>query len=298
LKTHTQIEQKCKNLSRFLKIFYIALLVPSVGHSQLESQRQREAVFKLQFESYCLARQDGTFLFLMFQFLLKNPNLEPDNKGFGEPKSSYPSRFSKKMKDLLKSFKKKNYLKEIMNSLISLYSSYPYKFILLIFLGLSIYFFLLQLKNFFIFVDRAYTSYVSHYLMELNSRLRLIELLERYKKVKFLKSRSFENLPFQNIPINHSLKSLTNLEIEEYKNLEQAVRDNKLKSRLLVYQITKLTQELNLNPKSTLTLIIISILVLRFQNDSSDTASFILLVKFLLKMFGSTDSSSWPDTNE
>jgi hypothetical protein len=306
LKTHTQIEQECKNLSRFLKIFYIALRVPSIGHSQLESQRQREVVFKLQFEtywlerleSYCLARQDGTFLFLMVQFLLKNPNLEPEIKGFEEPKSSNPSRFSKKMKDLFKNFKKTNYLKEITNSLISLYSSYPYKYIFLIFLALLTFLSISQFVKFLQFLEISRLGYISHYLMELNSRLRLIELLERYKEAKFLKSRSFENLPFQNIPINHSLKSLTNLEIEEYKSLEQAVRDNTLKSRLLVYQITKLAEELNLNPKSTLSLIILSLLVLRFRNDPSNTASFILLVKFLLKMFGSTDSSSWPDPNE
>jgi hypothetical protein len=298
LKTYTQIEQECKNLSRFLKIFYIALLVPSIGHSQLEFQRQREAVFKLQFESYCLARQDGTFLFLMFQFLLKNPNLEPDSKGFGEPKSSHPSRFSKKMKDLLKSFKKKSYFKEIMNSLISLYSNSPYKFIFVIFLLLFIPIVWLRSRAWQIFFIRSRIGYLSQYLMELNSRLRLIELFERYKKAKFLKSRSFENLPFQNIPINHSLKSLTNLEIEEYTNIEQLIRDNKLKNRFLVYKILELAKELNLNPKSTWTMIILSLLVLRFRNDSSDTASFILLVKFLLKIFGSTDSSSWPDPNE
>lgn len=298
MKTYTQIEQECKNLSRFLKIFYIALLVPSIGQYQLESQRQREAVFKLQFESYCLERQDGTFLFLMFQFLLKNPNLEPDSKGFGEPKSSDPSRFSKKMKDLLKSFKKKNYLKEIMNSLISLYYNSPYKFIFLIFLLLFVPFSIFQAKSWQIFYERTCIGYLSQYLMELNSRLRLIELFERYKKAKFLKSRSFENLPFQNIPINHSLKSLTNLEIEEYRNIEQLIRDNKLKNRFLVYKILELAKELNLNPKSTWTMIILSLLVLRFRNDSSDTASFILLVKFLLKIFGSTDSSSWPDPNE
>jgi hypothetical protein len=298
LKTYTQIEQECKNLSRFLKIFYIALLVPSIGHSQLEFQRQREAVFKLQFESYCLARQDGTFLFLMFQFLLKNPNLEPDSKGFGEPKSSHPSRFSKKMKDLLKSFKKKSYFKEIMNSLISLYSNSPYKFIFVIFLLLFIPIVWLRSRAWQIFFIRSRIGYLSQYLMELNSRLRLIELFERYKKAKFLKSRSFENLPFQNIPINHSLKSLTNLEIEEYTNIEQLIRDNKLKNRFLVYKILELAKELNLNPKSTWTIIILSLLVLRFRNDSSDTASFILLVKFLLKIFGSTDSSSWPDPNE
>jgi hypothetical protein len=302
LKTYTQIEQECKNLSRFLKIFYIALLVPSIGHSQLEFQRQREAVFKLQFESYCLARQDGTFLFLMFQFLLKNPNLEPDSKRFGEPKSSHPSRFSKKMKDLLKSFKKKSYLKEIMNSLISLYYNSPYKFIFVIFLLLFIPILCLQSrawsKAWQAFYGTTRIGYLTQYLMELNSRLRLIELFERYKKAKFLKSRSFENLPFQNIPINHSLKSLTNLEIEEYTNIEQLIRDNKLKNRFLVYKILELAKELNLNPKSTWTLIILSLLVLRFRNDSSDTASFILLVKFLLKIFGSTDSSSWPDPNE
>lgn len=298
MKTYTQIEQKCQNFSRFLRILSIALLIPSIASDQLEYQRQREEILKFQLENYVLSQQDGIFALFMVKFFFKNLNIEPDSKGFGEPKSSYPSKFSKKMKDLLKSLKLKQALKELMNSLIYLYSRSPYKYIFLILMILVILVYIRQVQNQIQFYANSRRIYITQYLMELNSRLRLIELFERYKKAKFFKSRSFENLPFQNVPITNSLKSLTNLEIEEYKHLEQAIRDNKLKSRLLVYQITKLAQELNLNPKSTLTLILLSLLVLRFRSDSPDTASFILIVKFLLKMFGSTDSNSWPDSNE
>lgn len=284
LKQHGSVK-KLKKFSRFLKIFCIALQVPSFANYQLESQRQREAVFKLQFESSFLARQDGTFLFLMIQFLLKNPNLEPDGKGFGEPKSSLPSRFSKRVKEILKKF-------------TNIYYRHPYRYRFLIMLLLSATCTILYYNAIFKLWSNLSLGYLSNYLMELNSRLRLIELFEKYKKEKFLKPRSFENLPFHKLPVDNSLNSLTNLEIEEYKNIETVLRDNKLKSRLLVSQIFALAQELNLSPKSTWTLISIALLVLRFRKDSSDTASFILLVKFLLKIFGSTDSSSWPDPNE
>jgi hypothetical protein len=280
-----KVLQDVENLSRFLKIFYIALQVPSFANYQLESQRQREAVFKLQFESSFLARQDGTFLFLMVQFLLKNPDLEPDGKGFGEPKPSLPSRFSKKVK-------------EIFKNITNLYHSHPYKHRLLILICMLTVSTIYYYSAIFRYTSALNLGYLSNYLIELNSRLRLIELLEKYKKAKFLKPRSFENLPFHNVPVENSLNSLTNLEIEDYKKLQTDLLENKLKSRLLVYQIFALAQELNLSPKSTWTLISIALLVLRFRKDSSDTASFILLVKFLLKIFGSTDSSSWTDPNE
>jgi hypothetical protein len=290
------IEKKCKNFSRLIKIYYIGLIGPSFQNYQSE----REAVFKLQFEHYwlkyyCLKEQNAEFTFLIFQFLLKNPNLDPDAKGFEEPNSSLPSRYRKNLKDFFKTLKKKNYLKEIPSSLTSLYQNYPYKYILLALLALSTVAFSWHTYSIYRDFQMLRLGYISNYLIELNHRLRLIELLEKYKEAKFLKPKSFQDLAFHKIPMNNPL---TKLQSEDLKNLNQVINENKLQSRALIKIITELSKQLNLNPKATCTLMIMSLLLLRLRKDSPETGSFIILVKFLLQILGSNDRDSWTDPND